>query len=151
MRPTPLLTIALFFAIAIQAIGQDTQTLRFIQNKGQWNKEIDFQAGVPGGRLGVSAKGFSVFLLDMEELEHQHIASHDGVNESDGHIEPVDGKTTIYPARNLIGTRFSISDNMGKKEVTGELHNYVIDLSGFSAGVYILKIDGEKPIKISKH
>ena len=48
-----------FLWIAIDAIGQDHQALRFIQNKGQWNDDIDFQAEVPGGRLGVSAKGFS--------------------------------------------------------------------------------------------
>ena len=83
----------LFLVVSISAIGQTQDGLRFIQNKGQWNDDIDFQAQVPGGRVGVSAKGFSVLLLDMEELEHRHLAGHGGINESDGQTatESVDG------------------------------------------------------------
>jgi hypothetical protein len=77
------LTLLLLF-VSISAIGQNTQGLRFIQNKGQWDADIDFQALVPGGRLGISAKGFSVLLLDMEEMEHRHLANHEVINESDG-------------------------------------------------------------------
>lgn len=32
----------LFLVISFQAIGQNAQGLRFIQNKGQWNDGIDF-------------------------------------------------------------------------------------------------------------
>ena len=69
---------------SITAFSQNNQDLRFIQNKGQWNEGIDFQAQVPGGRVGVSAKGFSVLLVDMEASERQHLAGHNGINESDG-------------------------------------------------------------------
>jgi hypothetical protein len=90
MRLVPLLLL-----IAINAIGQNNQGLRFIQNKGQWNQDIDFQAQVPGGRVGVSAKGFSILLLDMEEIEKRHLANHEGINESDGQsvsaTEPING------------------------------------------------------------
>lgn len=88
MRLTTLLLL-----ISINVVGQNIEGLQFIQNKGQWNNEIDFQALVPGGRVGVSAKGFSVLLLDMEEMEHRHLTSHDAVNESNGHssTEPLDG------------------------------------------------------------
>ncbi len=79
MRFAPLLLL-----ISIHALGQHDQGLRFIENKGQWNDGIDFQAQVSGGRLGVSAKGFSVLLLDMEEIERRHLASHGSINESDG-------------------------------------------------------------------
>ena len=89
--------------ISFSAIGQDIQGLRFIQNKGQWNEEIDFQAQVPGGRLGVSAKGFSVLLLDMEEMEHRHLAGHEAINESNGQstTEPINGH---YFQINLLGS-----------------------------------------------
>jgi hypothetical protein len=88
MRFIPLLLL-----ISFTAFGQNNQGLRFIQNKGQWNDGIDFQAQVPGGRLGVSARGFSVLLLDMEELEHRHLASHNAINESNGQssTDPIDG------------------------------------------------------------
>jgi hypothetical protein len=92
----------LLFWISFNAIGQNDQALRFIQNKGQWNEGIDFQAQVPGGRLGVSAKGFSVVLLDMEELERRHLAGHGVINESTGQpaTEPVNGH---YFTINLLG------------------------------------------------
>lgn len=79
--------------ISLNAFGQEDQGLRFIENKGQWNSDIDFQARVPGGRLGVSATGFSVVLLDMEEIEHRHMGGHVEINESTGQpsTEPVNG------------------------------------------------------------
>jgi hypothetical protein len=81
----------IFILTSLNAFGQSNQGLRFIQNKGQWNEDIDFQAQVPGGRLGVSAKGFSILLLDAEELERRHLASHDAIYESNGQsaAEPI--------------------------------------------------------------
>ncbi|MBI1769209.1 MAG: PKD domain-containing protein [Bacteroidetes bacterium] len=89
--------------ISIEVIGQNSGGLRFIQNKGQWGEGIDFQAQVPGGRLGVSAKGFSVLLLDMEEIEQRHLASHEEISESNGHssAEPIQGH---YFQINLLGS-----------------------------------------------
>src|SRR5687767_4841136 len=93
----------LFVLISLGAMGQNIQGLRFIQNKGQWNEGIDFQAQVPGGRVGVSAKGFSVLLMDMEEMERRHLAGHEAINESTGQaaIEPLDGH---YFQINLLGS-----------------------------------------------
>jgi PKD repeat protein len=101
MRLTSLLLL-----ISFSAISQNNQGLRFVQNKGQWNQDIDFQAQVTGGRLGVSAKGFSILLLDVEEMERQHLASHpDGhaMNEFDAQPahEPIRGH---YFQINLLGS-----------------------------------------------
>lgn len=76
--------LVLLFLVSLSAAGQDVQGLRFIQNKGQWDNDIDFQALVPGGRLGVSAHGFSIVLLDQQQLERHHQDGHHAVNESDG-------------------------------------------------------------------
>lgn len=99
---TVMRLVVFFLLFSIHAIGQNSQGLRFIQNKGQWPAEIDFQARVPGGRVGVSANGFSVFLLDMEALEHQHLENHHHINESNGSPanETVDGH---YFRINLLG------------------------------------------------
>jgi hypothetical protein len=56
---------------------------------------------------------------------------------------PTDGKVTIRPSKNLIGKHFTIMDNTGRLLFSGELRDYTIDLSNFSAGIHILKIDGE--------
>src|SRR5688500_7936836 len=92
----------LLLLISLNAFGQNNEGLRFIQNKGQWNENIDFQALVPGGRLGVSATGFSVLLLDMEEMDHRHLASHGEINEATGQpsTEPINGH---YFKINLLG------------------------------------------------
>ncbi len=64
---------------------------------------------------------------------------------------PTDSKITIYPSKNLIGNRFSILDNAGRIVADGDLLDYTVDLSNFSTGIYILKINGEKPMKVIKH
>jgi Secretion system C-terminal sorting domain/Fibronectin type III domain len=64
---------------------------------------------------------------------------------------PTDSEITIYPSKNLIGTRFSIHDNAGRQVANAELLDYTIDLSILATGIYTLKIDGEKPMKIIKH
>jgi len=61
---------------------------------------------------------------------------------------PTDGKVTIHPSKNLIGKHYSIHDNTGRKVADAELLNYTIDLTYFAAGLYTLKIEGERIIKI---
>jgi hypothetical protein len=81
MRGTLILLLGFF---SLFGWCQGNQALQFIQNKGQWNEGLDFQARIPGGRLGVSAKGFSILLIDQEKLEREHLASHRQIKESDG-------------------------------------------------------------------
>lgn len=105
--------VLLFLLITFKVIGQNIEGLRFIENKGQWNEGIDFQARVPGGRVGVSANGFSVLLLDLEEMEHQHMAGHAAINESDGlpASEPINGH---YFRINLLGANQHSKPIVGK-------------------------------------
>jgi Zn-dependent metalloprotease len=63
---------------------------------------------------------------------------------------PTDDNITIHPSKTLIGNHFSICDEMGRQITNGYLASYTIDLSAFSPGVYILKIEGEKNMKIVK-
>lgn len=109
--------------ISFTVIGQDITGLRFVQNKGQWNSDIDFQARVPGGRVGVSANSFWVQLIDMDEMERQHMAGHDVVDESTGHLV----------AESLNGHYFKINllqSNPAAKAVVGQPleghHNYFL-------------------------
>ena len=63
---------------------------------------------------------------------------------------PTTSKVTIHPSTNLIGNRFIMHDEAGRIIADGELRDYTIDLSDFSPGIYILKIDGDKSVKIFK-
>lgn len=64
---------------------------------------------------------------------------------------PTPDKVLIRPSKNLIGKHFTIMDNAGRVLYEGELRDYSIDLTNFSVGIHILKIDGEKPVKIFKY
>jgi len=61
---------------------------------------------------------------------------------------PTSDIITISPSKNLIGNRFIILESTGRIMVDAELQEYTIDFSHFAAGVYTLKIDGEKPVRI---
>lgn len=63
---------------------------------------------------------------------------------------PTENIITIYPSKNLIGNRYGLYDSTGRRVAGGNLHDYTFDLSSFATGIYILKIDKEKPIKIIK-
>jgi CHU_C Type IX secretion signal domain/PKD domain len=67
--------------------------LKFVENKNQWAAGVDFQARVPGGDLMVSSKGFSIYLIDQERLEHDHLNKHMQIDESNArsHDEPMQG------------------------------------------------------------
>lgn len=91
---------------SINVVGQGIQGLRFVENKGQWDQPIDFQAQVPGGRVGVSSQGFSVVLFDMEALEHQHMAGHGEISEATAiGSESIDGH---HFKINLVGSNLNI-------------------------------------------
>lgn len=92
---------------SMNVIGQDIQGLRFVQNKGQWDQHIDFQAQVPGGRVGVSPQGFSVVLLDMEKMEHRHLAGHGEVSEATG-LAPEEDLNGHFFKINLIGSNTNV-------------------------------------------
>ncbi|MBL0744698.1 M4 family metallopeptidase [Chryseolinea lacunae] len=63
---------------------------------------------------------------------------------------PTDREITIHPSQDLIGHRYSIYDNVGRIVASGELLDYTIDMSNWTPGVYTLKIEDEKPLKIVK-
>jgi Zn-dependent metalloprotease len=64
---------------------------------------------------------------------------------------PTNDKIIIYPSRDLIGMSFQLLDFTGKLAGEGTLNDYTFDLSGLPEGIYILRIEGEDPMKIVKH
>jgi hypothetical protein len=63
---------------------------------------------------------------------------------------PTNNQVTIHPSKNLIGNPFVLCDNLGKIIASGILTDYRIDLSTASPGIYLLKIEGEAFMKITK-
>jgi hypothetical protein len=56
---------------------------RFVENKNQWPKEIDFVTRIPGGQMAISSSSFQYLFLDYDQLERDHHQSHipDGSSE----------------------------------------------------------------------
>jgi Zn-dependent metalloprotease len=63
---------------------------------------------------------------------------------------PTDREITIFPSKNLIGNQFVIFDNAGRQVANAELLDYTINLSILPPGIYTLKIEGEKLMKVIK-
>ena len=67
----PKITQLAFLLIAMQS---SFAQLQFIENKGQWNKEVDYKSEIPNGSIFLQRTGFMVLqhnAKDMEALTEQ--------------------------------------------------------------------------------
>lgn len=71
------LLTGLAFTLQAQPAG------RFIENKDQWPKDIDFISRIPGGRMVVGSASFKYHFLDYNKLDRLHHQGHQP--EPDGH------------------------------------------------------------------
>jgi gliding motility-associated-like protein len=60
------------FAVQPEAPNTENRSLEFVENKGQWPKQVHFSAEVPGGRLFLQNTGFVYTLYDAKTLGHGH-------------------------------------------------------------------------------
>ena len=61
------LLLLLFTLLNFKAFT-NTPPVRFIENKGQWDKDVKFVAQIPGGVLQVKTKGLHYIFLDNEAI-----------------------------------------------------------------------------------
>jgi PKD repeat protein len=54
--------------------GTATNSIRFIENKGQWSEPIMYAASVPGGRIFLEQQNFTWKFSNISEL-HDHVSS----------------------------------------------------------------------------
>jgi hypothetical protein len=81
--------IVLYVAVWLWSCPSMAQhaSLKFIENKNQWDPGVDFAARVPGGRVFLSPTGFSLYLFESEKLDEHYDHVHDNVNEATGQVE----------------------------------------------------------------
>lgn len=58
--------------------------LQFIENKNQWDRDVDFGIKIPGGTMHITAQGFRYYLLDEEKMEELHDQTHGMTDEATG-------------------------------------------------------------------
>ncbi|GAB3586753.1 hypothetical protein GCM10027345_36610 [Hymenobacter daeguensis] len=71
MLAGPLL-LSLSSAYAASPAEPSHQSLEFIQNKGQWDGRVRYEAALPAGRLFVLPTGLTYNFLDPAALTHHH-------------------------------------------------------------------------------
>lgn len=59
-------------AIGHNLPGNEGNSIQFIANEGQWNKQVEYKAKLPGGQLFVESDGLTYQLWDQEQLSKMH-------------------------------------------------------------------------------
>ena len=59
----------LLLALSVSLIFSQSQKLAFIQNKGQWDKEVKYKTDFPGGQALVTSTGMVVGLFDPASVK----------------------------------------------------------------------------------
>ncbi len=93
--------------------------LKFIKNKTQWPKQIDFMAKIPGGNFSLQAGSFRYSFLDQRKIEDLHDQSHGKNKEIDSQHElnqQIDGQ--------IIQATFLGSNVRATPQPFGELSEY---------------------------
>jgi CHU_C Type IX secretion signal domain/PKD domain len=93
--------------------------LKFIKNKTQWPKQIDFMAKIPGGNFSLQAGSFRYSFLDQRKIEELHDQSHGKNKEIDSQHElnqQIDGQ--------IIQSTFIGSNIHSVPQPFGELPEY---------------------------
>jgi len=104
--------------------------IQFIENKGQWNNNIELLADLPGGKIYLGTNSFSYYFYDAKE--RARLQNH-------GLGKPIPGiiKSHIFKVHFLN----SITTSVKGKDVFKEHHNYYIgnDQSRWASGVKLYR------------
>ena len=76
-----ILSILLFVFYASIASNSEKHGLSFIENKGQWEDNILFQANLPNGKIYLEDSCLTFLIYDKEDFDKIHDAHH-------GHYSP---------------------------------------------------------------
>ena len=72
LLPLPALLLATGGPARAASVEPGAPSLEFIQNKGQWDRRVRYEAALPAGRLFVQAEALTYTFLDPEILRHHH-------------------------------------------------------------------------------
>src|SRR5690606_40570039 len=75
VKHTPVLVV-LYLLLSALVSRAGGPSLEFIENRNQWDRDIDYGVRIPGGMLFLDATGFHYYVYDQQRLEERHMASH---------------------------------------------------------------------------
>jgi len=83
LRKRFLIVFALFISAALRLAAQSgASNLEIVENKGQWNKQIAFKADIGTGSFFLQKNGFTVRLLNPDDMLRMHRFHHGVIPEN---------------------------------------------------------------------
>src|SRR5581483_283724 len=76
-----LILVALFIIGAMQVIAQGPSSFEFIENKGQWDKQVAFRGQIPAGSFYLNKNGFTVVQHNADDLMRAYNSHSDRIQE----------------------------------------------------------------------
>tara|TARA_B100000674_G_scaffold44090_1_gene30522 strand:+ start:40302 stop:44213 length:3912 start_codon:yes stop_codon:yes gene_type:complete len=68
--------IFILFILSISLYIKGISQLSFVPNKGQWHKNVQYQAEIPGGKLFIENGAFTYLFFDLNDINKVHEAHH---------------------------------------------------------------------------
>lgn len=138
MKKQQQISLLLFCLISFSAAAQQIN-FDFIENRGQWNKQVKFMGDIGVGSFFLQKQGFTVLLNSPEDLKKIHDVSHGG------NISSTNSKaTTTASSANTKTANASVNpSNGGGAAVPNEplalhSHAYRVSFEGSSPDVQII-------------
>jgi hypothetical protein len=71
----------IFFIVSscLKVFALQDPTIKFLENKSQWDQHIRFASLIPGGEMNLSPQKFSYYFVDEKALQELHEQGHAGV------------------------------------------------------------------------
>jgi hypothetical protein len=115
-----LFAFVLIAAITTSVLAKPPH-LKFIENKNQWNCNVDFATQVSPFRMELKRDGFSFYLLDHKKIDELHHLNHLGTLLSEEGLEPmVEG---VFISTQFVGSYAGTPHGIQKSE---EYYNYFL-------------------------
>ncbi len=118
-----LIAITLCITGVIRLVAQAPSTFEFIENKGQWDKQVQFRGDLPAGNFYLQKNGFTIVQHNTTDLGEAH----------DNHQPPVATDSRARIARNTQSV-----DSAGHSPITIRSHAYRVQFIGGAANPQIV-------------
>ncbi|WP_242675425.1 DUF7948 domain-containing protein [Niastella koreensis] len=107
-----LMVIALLLTGVIRVAAQSPATFEFVENNGQWEKEITFKGLLPAGNFYLQKNGFTVVQHNVADLEQLH-----------GHAAPPEQKANARIQTNETDAPLTVHSHAYKVQFVGGAAN----------------------------
>jgi hypothetical protein len=117
--PVKIFLLGLFTVSGLNASSQPS--VKFIENKNQWDNDIDFVSAIPGGRMVVSAASFKYFFYDYAEADRRHARPYEDQTDDMSNRPDIRGHALFVTFQGA--NKYSVPQPLGRSD---EYYNYFL-------------------------